>query len=334
MTQPRRGHSDIYQILVFFIILVLILIGLVVGSSTPSGAASTAEVTSAVTSETTVETTLAATTEATTAVTAEATAAATSEATAQVTAQATAEATMEMTPEATAGVVAPRVFFRVPTDNAIVPPTFTVKMGAEGLTVEPAGDIHDGAGHFHILVDTPFIEAGQLIPKDETHLHFGQGQTEAQLELTPGDHVLRLQFADGVHTALEGDQYRAEIHVTVVEGAPDQSVRFVSPTDGATVPATFDVVMAASGLEVEPAGDVHEGAGHFHILIDAPFIEAGQIIPKDDTHLHFGKGQLTTSLTLTPGTHVLRLQFANGKHIALDGDQYRAEITVNVSADS
>src|SRR6185369_3005785 len=108
-------------------------------------------------------------------------------------------------------------------------------------------------------------------------------------ELTPGDHVLRLQFANGAHIALDGDQYRAEIHVTVVEGAPDQSVRFVSPADGATVPTTFDVVMAAAGLEVEPAGAVEDNAGHFHILIDAPFIEAGQVVPKDETHLHFGQ---------------------------------------------
>jgi hypothetical protein len=107
-------------------------------------------------------------------------------------------------------------------------------------------------------------------------------------------------------------------------------VRFVEPADGATVPQTFTVVMAAAGLAVEPAGDVHENAGHFHILIDQPFVEAGQVVPKDDSHLHFGKGQLSTELTLTPGTHVLRLQFANGGHVALDGDQYRAEITVTV----
>ncbi|MBI1258742.1 MAG: DUF4399 domain-containing protein [Chloroflexi bacterium] len=325
MTQPRRGRSDLYQILVFFVILVLILIALVVGGS--SGQAGTTPVATS-------EATAVVTSEATTAATAESTMAATLESTAETTAAPTVEATMDMTAEATAAAVAPRVYFRAPTDNAIVPPKFTVEMGADGLTVEPAGDVHEGAGHFHILIDTPFIDAGQIIPKDDTHLHFGQGQTEAQLELTPGDHVLRLQFADGAHTALEGDQYRAEIHVTVVEGAPDQSVRFVTPADGATVPETFDVVMAATGLIVEPAGDIHDNAGHFHILIDTPFIAAGEVIPKDDTHLHFGKGQLTTSLTLTPGTHVLRLQFADGAHTALEGDQYRAEITVNVSAGS
>ena len=49
--------------------------------------------------------------------------------------------------------------------------------------------------------------------------------------------------------------------------------------------------------------------------------------------IHFGQGQLTTTLDLEPGEHTLRLQFADGAHIALDGDQYRDEITVVVAED-
>jgi hypothetical protein len=119
--------------------------------------------------------------------------------------------------QAPAVTAAPRVSFSVPADGATVPATFAVTMSAQALTVEPAGEIHDGAGHFHILVDTDFVEAGSTIPRDEQHLHFGDGATSTELTLTPGTHVLRLQFADGAHTALEGDQYRDEITVTVEE---------------------------------------------------------------------------------------------------------------------
>ena len=114
----------------------------------------------------------------------------------------------------------------------------------------------------------------------------------------------------------------------------NESVAFASPADGATVTSPFEVVMVANGLTVEPAGEIHEGAGHFHILIDTDFIAPGELIPFDDNHRHFGQGQLTTMLDLKPGVHILRLQFANGADIALDGDQYRAEITVNVVAPS
>ena len=86
--------------------------------------------------------------------------------------------------------------------------------------------------------------------------------------------------------------------------------------------------MEATGLTVEQAGEIREGAGHMHLLVDTDFVEPGEVVPFDEQHLHFGKGQLTTVLTLTPGIHVLNLQFANGGHIALEGEEYRDTITV------
>ena len=227
-----------------------------------------------------------------------------------------------------------RVFFLQPTANAIVPITFTVVMSYTGITLAPAADGVEGAGHFHILIDTDFIEAGQAVPKDEQHLHFGDGATTAELALAAGSHTLRLQYADNNHNALEGDQYRHEININVVDGAAAEAVRIASPTTGATVPPTFTVVMAASGINVEPAGVVNEGAGHFHLLIDEPFVAAGEVVAADETHLHFGKAQLTATLTLEPGEHLIRLQLANGAHQALAGDQYRAEVQVIVEEDA
>lgn len=223
------------------------------------------------------------------------------------------------------------VRFAKPTDGATVPPTFDVVMAATGLIVEPSGPINANAGHMHILVNTDFIEPGLPIPNDETHLHFGSGQLNTTVELEPGDYVLRLQMADGAHVALEGEQYRNEITVTVAEDAPTAQVYIVEPTDGATVPPTFDVKMAAAGLFVEKSGPVlRETGGHMHLLVDTDFIEAGQVIPADDQHIHFGGGQLTATLELEPGEHVIRLQMANGAHLAMEGEQYRYEITVTV----
>jgi hypothetical protein len=222
------------------------------------------------------------------------------------------------------------VHFVDPVNGATMAPTFTVQMAATGLQVEPAGAIHPGAGHMHILVDTDFVAPGEVIIFDEQHLHYGKGQLTATLNLNPGVHVLRLQFADGAHIALDGPQYQDTITVTVGEHAEKTGVRFIEPLNGATVPPTFTVQMAATGLKVEPAGDIHPGAGHMHILVDTDFAAPGDVILKDEQHLHYGKGQLTTDLHLDPGVHVLRLQFANGAHIALDGPQYQDTITVTV----
>lgn len=110
----------------------------------------------------------------------------------------------------------PRVYFITPQDGDTVPQTFTVQMGAEGIIVEPAGEIREGAGHFHILVNEDFVGPGELIPIDTAnYLHYGQGQTEVELTLPPGEYTLRLQLADGAHMGLEGDAYRDEIAITV-----------------------------------------------------------------------------------------------------------------------
>jgi hypothetical protein len=189
----------------------------------------------------------------------------------------------------------------------------------------------------HILVDTDFIEPGEVVLFDEQHLHFGKGQLTTVLTLTPGIHVLHLQFANGGHIAQDGDQYRDTITVTVASEtatapeAEEFGVHIVEPVDGAIVSPTFELAMVATGLTVEPAGEIREGAGHMHILVDTDFIEPGEVVPFDEQHLHFGKGQLTTVLTLTPGIHVINLQFANGGHIALEGEEYRDTITITAA---
>ncbi|NMG53816.1 DUF4399 domain-containing protein [Aromatoleum aromaticum] len=94
---------------------------------------------------------------------------------------------------------ADRAYFIAPADGAAVPEEFTVKMGVEGMRVQPAGQPAEGTGHHHLIVDGKPVEAGKPVPTDATHLHFGKGQTETTLKLPPGKHTLTLQFADGLH---------------------------------------------------------------------------------------------------------------------------------------
>lgn len=97
------------------------------------------------------------------------------------------------------------------------------------------------------------------------------------------------------------------------------SVFFIEPVDGAVVASPVDVKMGASGFTIEPAQEgVGENRGHFHIMIDAPCVEARLTVGTDDRHRHFGKGQATASLDLEPGTHTLCLQAADGVHTAKD----------------
>lgn len=107
-----------------------------------------------------------------------------------------------------------RVFFVSPKDGANVKREFTAKFGIEGMKVAPAGDMAPGSGHFHVLIDTPMTAKGEIIPTDDKHLHFGKGQTETKLKLTPGKHTLTLLFADGVHRSY-GEMMSQTITVNV-----------------------------------------------------------------------------------------------------------------------
>jgi hypothetical protein len=86
-----------------------------------------------------------------------------------------------------------------PKDGDVVQSPFTVEFDLKGMTLAPAGDATPNTGHHHLLVDVPAPDLGQVIPKDAQHLHFGQGQTTAEITLPPGQHTLQLLLGDGNH---------------------------------------------------------------------------------------------------------------------------------------
>jgi hypothetical protein len=101
-----------------------------------------------------------------------------------------------------------------PQDGATVGTTFMVKFGAQGMKVEPAGDIVTNSGHHHLLINLDSITAGESIPFTERHMHFGKGQTEAEVKLAPGTYTLTAQFANGAHQSY-GKAMSHSIKVTV-----------------------------------------------------------------------------------------------------------------------
>lgn len=107
-----------------------------------------------------------------------------------------------------------KVFFIEPADGATVESPFKIKMGVSGMEVKPAGETVEGTGHHHLIINGGALQAGKIVPSDEKHLHYGKGQTEAELELEPGEYDLTLQFADGVHASY-GKPLSSTIHITV-----------------------------------------------------------------------------------------------------------------------
>jgi hypothetical protein len=107
-----------------------------------------------------------------------------------------------------------KVFFVEPADGAELSSPVMVKFGLEGMEVKPAGQLDEGTGHHHIVIGAVGVAGGEQVPSDDTHIHYGGGQTEAELELEPGEYSLTMQFADGNHISY-GPQMSATIKVTV-----------------------------------------------------------------------------------------------------------------------
>jgi hypothetical protein len=91
------------------------------------------------------------------------------------------------------------VFFIEPKDGATVTSPVHVKFGVEGMKIVPAGTMTENTGHHHLLIDSGPVQKGVVIPANDKSLHYGKGQTEADVPLTPGDHTLTMQFGDGAH---------------------------------------------------------------------------------------------------------------------------------------
>ena len=111
-------------------------------------------------------------------------------------------------------VHAPKVFFISPKDGATVSSPVKLQFGVDGYQVKPAGVADALTGHHHVIIDGKPTAKNEVIPADETHLHFGKGQTEADINLSPGSHTLTLQFADGAHRSY-GPEMSSTIHITV-----------------------------------------------------------------------------------------------------------------------
>lgn len=107
-----------------------------------------------------------------------------------------------------------QVYIVSPVNGATVPATFTVVFGLKGMGVAPAGTQANNTGHHHLLVD------GEALPNLDMPLgsnvsHFGAGQTETTLTLTPGEHTLQLILGDHLHIPHNPPVVSEKITVTV-----------------------------------------------------------------------------------------------------------------------
>lgn len=104
-----------------------------------------------------------------------------------------------------------------PENGAVVSNPVTVVFGLSAMGVAPAGTEKENTGHHHLLID---LDPGDVVmdeslPADDNLRHFGGGQTEVVLELSPGEHTLQLLLGDQNHVPHVPPVLSEQVTVTV-----------------------------------------------------------------------------------------------------------------------
>lgn len=108
------------------------------------------------------------------------------------------------------------LYFITPNDGDKVGREVTVQFGLKGMGVAPAGISVDKTGHHHLLIDVETLpSANEPIPADAKHVHFGGGQTQTSITLTPGKHTLQLNLGDALHRQFDPPVLSEKITITV-----------------------------------------------------------------------------------------------------------------------
>lgn len=238
------------------------------------------------------------------------------------------------------------VYFVDVKDGQTLPAKSRIHFGLRNMGVAPAGLDQPNAGHHHLVIDTPTPALNQPIPNDFNHLHFGAGQTTAELSLSPGKHTLQLIVGDKDHIP-HNPPVMSEIITVIVAGveagrvaaaatrrpsSPDAKVYIENIADGQHIPSQTIVRFGLQNMGVAPAGTEKPNTGHHHLLIDAPLPPLDRPIPNDFNHLHFGGGQTEARLTLSPGRHTLQLLLGDENHVPHDPPVLSQPIKVVVGA--
>jgi hypothetical protein len=105
-------------------------------------------------------------------------------------------------------------FIKLGNGDTVTSPV-TVQFGLRGMGVAPAGIEKAGTGHHHLLIDLESLDVNAPIPTSDQHRHFGAGQTEVTLPMTPGKHTLQLVMGDQNHIPHHPPVMSERITITV-----------------------------------------------------------------------------------------------------------------------
>lgn len=218
----------------------------------------------------------------------------------------------------------PEAYFTNLKDGQTIETPFLVKFGLSGgWGLAPIAKPMGGkSGHHHLLInrDLP-LDFKKALPFDDQYIHFGKGQMEKILLLSPGTYTLRMLLADDQH--LPHFVYSEAIKITVakknstnpetlVKKGVSLQVDSLLDNESETgevqeVSTAFRVQMHASGLNVGHQAQQEAGTGHFKLSF---FPKSGSAA-KAVAEMAFVNGETEVWLLPPAGEYQMRVDFVD-----------------------
>jgi hypothetical protein len=107
------------------------------------------------------------------------------------------------------------VYIISPQNGETVSNPVTVRFGLKNMGVAPAGVERVNTGHHHLVIDAGLPPPTLPIPSTANYVHFGGGQTQTIIELSPGKHTLQLVLGDYLHVPFDPMIASEQITITV-----------------------------------------------------------------------------------------------------------------------
>lgn len=118
--------------------------------------------------------------------------------------------------EVSSSASAPKVYFIEPANGQTLGQKFKVVFGLSHMGVAPAGVDKKNTGHHHLLIDSEELpDLSKPLPATDKIKHFGGGQTETELTLSPGTHTLQLLIGNYAHVPHDKPVISEKITITV-----------------------------------------------------------------------------------------------------------------------
>jgi hypothetical protein len=93
-----------------------------------------------------------------------------------------------------------------------------ILFGLKGMGVAPAGVQVDKTGHHHLLIDQAVMpDFDKAIPASAKIIHYGKGQTQTSIKLSPGKHTLQLLLGNHYHIPHDPPLFSKKIEIEVYE---------------------------------------------------------------------------------------------------------------------